>query len=342
MFTTGSPTGLEQPVAPLEVRSNRRCLEHVPGLGHPERPDRVTSILDALRSHPNPQWRLVADSPLPPEDDVLGVLKWVHDADHIDRVRDASATGSGWLDTPDCGVSGGTFMAAVAASGLALQAGLDLVNRRLLRAFILTRPPSHHAENGRARGYCFFNSVALAAEVIVRSWNKPVLVVDFDAWHGNGTQQQFWDRADVGYLSVHRYPGFPGSGSADEIGDGLGFGTTRNIPVAEGADDDIFCTAFENGLDEMAARMQPAAVVVSAGFNGHKDDQMGGLALTVEGYRRISRQLVRTAEKWSEGRLLSFLEGGFSLPALAGGAVAHVEEMAKFARSGTNDRLPVN
>ena len=326
----------------LEVRSNSLCLQHVPGLGHPERPGRVTAILDSLSSSPNAAWRLIRESPLPPDDDTLGVLKWVHDVDYVERLREGAAAGSGWLDSHDCAISEGTFSAAVAASGLALNAGLDLVNGRLRRAFILTRPPSHHAERGRARGFCFFNSVALAAEVIARSWNKPVLIVDFDAWHGNGTQAQFWDRADVGYLSVHRYPGFPGSGTADDIGDGEGFGATRNIPLAEGADDDTFCTAFENGLDEMAARMQPAALVVSAGFNGHRDDPVGGLALSGEGYGRISRKLVRTAEKWSEGRVLSFLEGGFEPSALAASALAHVKEMAKNAESGTNDRLPVN
>jgi acetoin utilization deacetylase AcuC-like enzyme len=326
----------------LEVRSNPRCLEHRPGLGHPEGPERVNAVLEALELPTAPGWKVVADSPLPPEGDILGVLKWIHDTDHIERVRAASEKGSGWLDSHDCAVSPGTFRSAVAAAGLALQAGLDLANRRLQRAFVLTRPPSHHAERGKARGYCFFNAVALAAEVVVRSWNRPVLVVDFDAWHGNGTQQYFHDRGDVGFLSVHRYPGFPGGGTADETGAGEGEGLTRNIPLAEGADDAVFCAAFERGLADMAALVQPAALVVSAGFNGHADDPAGGLTLTEEGYRRISRALARAAEDRCEGRILSFLEGGFAPPALAACALAHVEELAGTADSGTDARLPVN
>lgn len=326
----------------VEVRSHPRCLEHVPGLGHPERPDRITAILDALSTTAAVPWRLVPESRLPSEDDTLGVLRWVHDLEYIERVREASEGGSGWLDSQDCAVSEGTFAAAVAASGLALQAALDMVNNRLWRAFVVSRPPSHHAERSRARGYCFFNSVALAAEVIVRSWNRPVLIVDFDAWHGNGTQLQFWNRADVGYLSVHRYPGFPGSGSADEVGDGEGFGTTRNIPLAEGSGDEIFCAALANGLEEMVGRMKPAALVVSAGFNGHRDDPAGGLTLTTEGFRRISGMLVSAAEERCEGRLLSFLEGGFSLTALAETSRVHVEAIGGSGAVGTDGRLPVN
>ena len=221
-------------MTPLEVRSNPRCLEHRPGLGHPDQPSRLERVLAALEPPPTAGWRLVPDSPVPPDDQVLGVLKWVHDAEYIDRVRFAAGSGSGWVDSHDCVVSSGTFAAATAAVGLALQAALDLVNRRVDRVFVAARPPSHHAERARARGYCFFNAVAVAAEVIVRSWNQPVLIVDFDALHGNGTQQHFWDRADVGYLSVHRYPWFPGSGAGDEIGAGSGLGTTRNIPLAAG------------------------------------------------------------------------------------------------------------
>jgi acetoin utilization deacetylase AcuC-like enzyme len=166
--------------------------------------------------------------------------------------------------------------------------------------------------------------------------------VDFDAWHGNGTQQHFYRRGDVGFLSVHRYPGFPGGGTADETGAGEGEGLTRNIPLAEGADDGVFCAAFESGLADMAARVRPAALVVSAGFNGHADDPAGGLNLSEVGYRRISRALARTAEERCEGRILSFLEGGFAPPALAVCALTHVEELAGMGRSGRNGRLPVN
>jgi acetoin utilization deacetylase AcuC-like enzyme len=239
-------------------------------------------------------------------------------------------------------VSSGTFRAALTAAGLGLQAALDLVNRRLHRGFVVARPPSHHAERSRARGYCFFNTVALAAEIVVRSWNRPVVVVDFDALHGNGTQLHFWDRGDVGYLSVHRYPFFPGSGTADEIGEGPGEGATRNVPLAEGADDGIFCTAVERGLEELASSLRPSAVIVSAGFNAHEADPTGGMRLTELGYRRMTRAIVAAADRWAGGRVLSFLEGGYELAALVRTARAHVEEMAGFDGSPAGGGLQVN
>jgi len=318
------------------------CLDHVPGLGHPDRPERLTEVLEALTPPPGAPWKVVPESPLPPDEDTLGVLRWIHDSDYIDRVREASSTGAGWLDSPDCLVSTGTFRAAFAAAGLALQAGLDLANNRIRRAFIVGRPPSHHAERSKARGFCFFNSVALAAEVLARSWNRPVLVVDFDAFHGNGTQQHFWDRGDVGYLSVHRYPGFPGTGTADEVGDGAGYGTTRNIPLAPGVDDDLFCTAFENGLEELGSILQPAVVVVSAGFNGHHADPVGEMGLTGAGFGRLTTAVAAAADRWSEGRLLSFLEGGFDAKALADSARVHVEKLSGDPEPRRDGGMPVN
>jgi acetoin utilization deacetylase AcuC-like enzyme len=311
-------------------------------LGHPERPERLVTVLAALKPQPDHRWRVVAESPLPPDDDTLGVLKWIHDADYIDRVRDAASTGEGSLDSPDCVVSSGTFESALAAAGLALQAGLDLVNRRVQRVFVAGRPPAHHAERARARGFCFFNSVAVAAEVVVRSWNRPVLIVDFDALHGNGTQQHFWDRGDVAYLSVHRYPGFPGTGGANELGDGEGYGLTRNIPLARGADDELFCAAFERGLEEMVSVVQPAAIVVSAGFNGHRDDPVGETALTAEGYGRLTEAVMAAANRWSEGRVLSFLEGGFEPTALAESVRIHVEKMSGDQKSTSGGGMLVN
>ena len=328
--------------ARLEVRSHPLCLEHRPHLGHPELPGRVTAVLEALAPPADARWRLIPDSPLPPEGDVLGVLEWVHDGAYIERVRSAAASAKGWLDSEDCAVSAGTFASATAAAGLALQAGLDLVNHRVDRVFVAARPPGHHAERDRARGYCFFNAAALAAEVVVRSWNRPVLIVDFDALHGNGTQQHFWARGDVGYLSVHRYPWFPGTGTADEVGTGDGLGATRNFPIVEGADDEIFCTALERGLEELAGRLRPAALVLSAGFNGHHADPTGGLRLTVAGYRRLTRAVMTAARAFAGGRVLSILEGGFAPVALAEGARAHVEELAEPDRSGSKAGMAVN
>jgi len=316
-------------VSPVSVRSHPAVLEHRPGLGHPEGPERVQVVLDALSARVNGRWVVDRDSPLPPSDDVVGALAWIHDRDYIERVRDAAARGRGWLDSEDCGVSAGTFDAAVAAAGLGLQAALDLLNGRLARAFVVARPPGHHAHRDRAAGYCFFNATALAAEVVTRGSGGPVVIADFGALHGDGTQRLFYDRADVGFVSVHRYPGFPGTGGADEIGDGEGRGTTRNVPLAEGSSDDVVAAAFDAALEEVCGRVRPVAVLLAAGFDGHHADPVGGLAMTENGYRAITASAVRAAETWSGGRLLSFLEAGFNLEALAKSARIHVTELAK-------------
>ncbi len=316
---------------PVAVRSHPLVLEHRPGLGHPETAARVQVVLDALSARAEGRWVVDRESPLPPLANILGGLAWIHDRDHIGRVREASARGHGWLDSEDCGVSAGTFDAAVAAAGLAMQAALDLVNGRLQRAFIVARPPGHHAHRGRAAGYCFFNSVALAAEVVTRAWNRPVVIADFGALHGGGTQELFYDRGDVGFVSVHRYPGFTGGGGADETGHGPGRGATRNMPLAGGADDEVVCAAFEVALAEMCERLQPCAVLLSAGFDGHRDDPLGGLRLSEPGFARLTASAVRAARRWSGGRLLSILEGGFALEALAKSARIHVEELADAA-----------
>ncbi len=326
----------------LEVRSHPHCLDHVPPPGHPDSPARLADVLAALEEGDVRPWSVNRAAPLPREDDVVGVLRWVHDGAYIERVRRASQDGTPWLDSHDCVVSPGTYRAALAASGLALQAALDLVNGRLDRAFLAVRPPSHHAERDRARGFCFFNAVALAAEVIVRSWNQPVLIVDFDALHGNGTQAHFYDRDDVGYLSVHRYPAFPGSGTAAEVGEGPGLGLTRNIPLAAGADDAMVCTALEHGLDELGDRLRPAVLVLSAGFTALQGDVLGGMEMTRDGFRRLTASVVSRASQWSGGRVLSILEGGYQRRTLGPAVRAHVEELAERVSPASIEGTPPN
>jgi acetoin utilization deacetylase AcuC-like enzyme len=312
----------------VSVRSHPLVMEHVPGLGHPETPARVQVVLDALSARSAGRWVVDRESALPPEEDVVGTLAWVHDPAYIEKVRKAAEDGSRWLDSQDNAMSEGSFRAAIAAAGLGLQAALDLVNGRLHRGFVVARPPAHHAGRGAASGYCFFNSVAVAGEVVTRSWGSPVVIADFSALHGNGTQEHFFDRGDVGYVSVHRYPAFPGSGGADEVGVGDGGGTTRNVPLEAGSGDEVFCTAFEQALTEICQRLQPAAILLSAGFDAHRDDPLGGMQLTESGFERITKAAVIAAEHWSGGRILSFLEGGFALEALAKSARIHVEQLA--------------
>lgn len=312
----------------VRLFSHRDCERHLPGLGHPENAARVRRVLKALEPLGPDQVEAVPDIVLPSEDDILGALKWVHDPAYLERVRTACDGAASHVDTPDCAVSPGSWSSMIAGPGLMLRAALDQASGKFRRAFIAARPPSHHAERNRARGFCFFNGAALAAEVLTRASGGPVLVVDIDAHHGNGTQRHFWERADVGFVSVHEYPAFPGSGGADEIGEGPGRGLTRNVPLAAGGDDIVVATALENALEELGARMQPVAIVVSAGFAGHEADPVSGLKMTPNGFRRMTRAIIQAADAWAEGRVLSMLEGGYDLDALAASAKAHVEVLA--------------
>ncbi len=316
----------------VAVRSHPGVLEHLPALGHPEMPARVRAVLDALREHPA-GWTLEPEAAVPPDEDVIGVLRWLHASDLINRVRRSADSGRGFVDAGDNPVSPGTWRAALTAAGLAISSALDLVNGRLHRAFLALRPPGHHAEQNRAMGFCFFNNVALAAEVASRALQAPVLIVDFDVHHGNGTQKLFWERPDVGYLSVHRYPFYPGTGGGDETGEGPGRGMTLNVPLAAGAGDDAFAGALEAGLDELGSRLRPAVILISAGFDAHEEDPLGGMRVTDEGYRRLTRAIVEAADLWSEGKIISVLEGGYDLHALGSAARAHVEELASPAGS---------
>ncbi len=316
---------------PLEIRSHPACLLHRPGPGHPESPARLQVVLDALSARVDGRWSMNRESPIPDDDDILGALAWVHDRAYIDRVREARPEGALWIDSEDCLVSDGTFEAASAAAGLALQVALDLANNRTWRAFVVARPPGHHAHRDRAAGYCFFNSVALAAEVVTRCWAAPVVIADFGAFHGAGTQEIFFSRGDVGYVSVHQYPAFPGTGGADEIGSEKGLGATRNIPLAAGSDDEVVSAAFESALWEVCGRLRPRALLLAAGFDGHRDDPVGGLGLTENGFARLTATAVRAAETWCEGRIVSFLEGGYDLHALANCVRVHAEGLANSA-----------
>lgn len=307
--------------------SHPRCLEHLPALGHPETPGRLRTLLTTLEQQVGP-WKVERDQAPAPEDDTLGAVKWLHDPAYLERFRGTVERAPALLDGPDNPVSEGTFRAATAAAGLAVRAALELANGRLEKAFLAIRPPGHHAMPERAMGFCFFANAALAAELFARAWQAPVLVVDFDVHHGNGTQAMFYQRGDVGYLSVHRYPFFPGTGAADETGTGPGLGATRNFPLAAGAGDDLFASALEAGLEELAARLKPSLIVVSAGFDAHAEDPVGGMRLTEAGFHRMGRAIAQAADAFARGRVLSLLEGGYHPAALSRSAAAYLRALA--------------
>ena len=197
------------------------------------------------------------------------------------------------------------------------------------RAFVVARPPGHHAERVEAMGFCFFNTVACVAEWLLEQPRMSrVLVFDFDVHHGNGTQALFEDREDVYYVSMHRYPFYPGTGAAGEIGIGAGRGYTKNIPMDAGLGDAAYMRATEDVVTRVIDAYRPSAILVSAGFDAHRRDPLGGMRVTEQCFGEMTRRIVEAAERNSAGHVLSLLEGGYDTEGLAASVAEHVNALA--------------
>jgi acetoin utilization deacetylase AcuC-like enzyme len=294
--------------ASVLVATHERCGGHEPPPGHPERPERLRAAITGAATAGAGVLPVSVD-----EAAVLAALAQVHDPGLAARLQRACEHPPGILDCDDNPVSRGTYRAALAAAASVI-AGADAAAAGAAETvWVPVRPPGHHALRDRAMGFCFFNNAAVAAEELLARGCGPVAIVDFDVHHGNGTQAHFWERDDVYFLSLHRYPFYPGSGAGDEVGAGKGRGLTRNFPLAAGAGDEIFCDALAAGLDELVAVFAPSSWVVSAGFDAHRDDPLGGMNVSDEGFGTIGRLLRQAAGK---SPLLAVLEGGYDLKAL--------------------------
>ncbi len=301
-------------------------LDHDTGPTHPERPDRLRAVDRALDEA---GWlgQVTAVDARPVDGDLL---RRVHEAGYIERVRRMSAMGSGHLDSPDTPVSIGSERAAHLAAGGVVAACEAILAGSLRNAFCAVRPPGHHAERSRAMGFCLFNNVAIAAEHLIHSHGlERVAVVDFDVHHGNGTQHLFEERGDVLFISVHEHPlyQFPGTGFEEETGRGGGEGRTVNIPLTPGADDQVYQGVFERTVLPTLDAFRPQHVLISAGFDAAEEDPLGHMRLTSGMFRWMTAAIRSVAERHADGRVLSVLEGGYDLDGLGRGAAAHVEAL---------------
>jgi len=290
------------------VASHEACLLHEPFPGHPERPRRLAAALaGALDAGARPL-TVALD-----EDAALAAIARVHAPGLPARLREACTSAPRTFDSDDNPISAGTYRAAIAAVATCVAAVDAVASGAARRVFAAARPPGHHALRDRALGFCFFNNAAIAAEALLARGLGPLAIVDFDVHHGNGTQDHFYARRDVFFLSVHAYPEFPGTGAADETGAGEGAGFTRNVPLATGFGDDVFAEAVALGLREVRAAMRPAAWVVSAGFDAHRDDPVGRMAVSEGGFAAAGRALTSAA---GGTPVVAVLEGGYDLKAL--------------------------
>lgn len=297
-------------------------LKHDTGAMHPERADRLRAILDKIKDEHLEKSLLSVPVREASEEEIT----WVHTLDHFKKLAKTPSSPSLYLD-PDTPVSPESFEAALLATGGLLEAVSRVSEGELETAFAMVRPPGHHAEATHAMGFCLINNVAVAAEFLRKKLGfKKIAIVDFDVHHGNGTQHSFYDREDVFYASLHRYPFYPGTGAASEKGKGAGLGYTFNIPLAAGGGDEVYARAFENQLIPQLRAYAPDFLLVSAGFDAHEQDPLGGMRVTQGGFANMAQNLEQIAQDFCGGKSVYVLEGGYDLEGLST-SVARVLEV---------------
>jgi acetoin utilization deacetylase AcuC-like enzyme len=299
--------------------SHPSSLEHDPreGLyGHPENPERLRAIEAALAERDWLGWER-REAPAASE----GELALVHPPAHIEAIRELCRTGGGAIDA-DTYASEASYEAALHAAGGACEMTRALLRGEAEVGFCALRPPGHHAEPARAMGFCLFDNVAVAAALAIAELGlERVFILDWDVHHGNGTAEIFRHRADVLFASIHQGGIFPGSGAREDTGSGPGEGYTINLPVPGGSGEDVWLPLLEDVVLPAAEEFQPQLVLVSAGFDAHRDDPLAGCLLETSSFGRMATRTREAAERWS-APLGAVLEGGYDPAALADSVVA--------------------
>ncbi len=299
-----------------------RYQDHNPGPGHPERADRIGTLLSRFASYERAGLKRFPPRRATPEE-----LALVHDTSLIGQVAASAGLEAAAFDA-DTRVSAQSYETARLATGGLLTLLDAVMEREVDNGFALVRPPGHHAERNRAMGFCLFNSVAIGAQYLRERFGlSRILVMDWDLHHGNGTQHSFYDDPGVLYLSTHQYPYYPGTGAAEEAGRGSGEGYTVNLPLSAGWGDAAIVSLFEEVIDPICRQFQPEFVLISAGFDAHARDPLGGLTVTAEGFTALARILLRVARDQAQGRCAAILEGGYDLEGLETSVVYVLDEM---------------
>ena len=301
----------------IQIYTHAACLAHATGPGHAERPERLRTVIHALEAaHPDLDWQQAPQAS-------RGQLLRVHDERLLATVLESAPQGLLQLDS-DTALSPHSAEAALRAAGAGVAAVDAVLGNRTRRAFCAVRPPGHHATTDAAMGFCLFNNVAVAARHATDKHGlERVAILDFDVHHGNGTQQIFEQDPRVLYASSHQWPLFPDTGARNETGCGNIF----NAPLPKGADGEAFRAAWHDELLPAVDAFRPQLLLVSAGFDGHRRDPLAGLLLDCADFVWLTHALVALAGHHADGRLVSTLEGGYDLDALAECAVAHVDTL---------------
>ncbi|WP_319524398.1 histone deacetylase [uncultured Desulfosarcina sp.] len=304
-------------------------LEHMTDEGHPDHPRRLVPLYRKLRDAAGDGHFIT----LAPPEATDGQILLVHRPSYLERVRATATQGASSLatDTLTCEQSWHTAKLAV---GGTIEAIRQVVEGRVANALVLARPPGHHAERSRAMGYCIFNNVAVGAMAARTSMGlERVMVVDWDLHHGNGTQHVFERDPTVFFFSSHQFPHYPGTGHLTETGLGPGEGTTMNVPLGKGFGDGEFTAIYQRLLVPVAREFRPQLILVSAGFDIHIDDPLGGMRVTPAGFAGLTRLILDIAESTCRGRAVFCLEGGYNAEALTESALAMIDELTGRSRT---------
>ncbi len=301
--------------------------KHDTGPGHPESPERYRVVIDALQNDEN-LWNKSVE--IESEKAPQGVIQAAHTKEHFKRIESAFANGVYSLDS-DTMISIRTFDATLHATGGAI-AAVDAVMQGVARnAFVAVRPPGHHATAENAMGFCIFNNVADAAKYAQNKYPEidRVAIIDWDVHHGNGTQGIFYSDPSVYFFSMHQYPWYPGTGARGETGQGRGLGATMNLPMRAYTLASVQKSTFESAIEEIASKIKPDMIFVSAGFDAHLSDPLGQLQLEDPDYASMTRTLMQWADDVCDGRIVSCLEGGYNLQTLGATVKSHVAELQR-------------
>lgn len=297
-------------------------LEHDTGLGHPESNERLISILSFLESKSYfKKLPLFSPNPVGMDD-----LERVHSSGHIQTIFSLKGK-KGYLDG-DTPYSENTSEAAVLSAGSGLVLADKMIDGSIQNGMAIVRPPGHHAEKNMAMGFCLLNNIAVTARYLQTKGFQKIAIVDWDVHHGNGTEEIFYEDDSVFFISTHQYPFYPGTGSAKNRGKGKGDGYTLNLPLQRGSGDDIYTSIFKEKVIPELEKFQPNFILISAGFDAHKKDPLAGMELSTSGFESLTRLMKKSSDDLCQGRLISFLEGGYDLKALAESVEVHVAALA--------------
>jgi len=322
----GAPGVIDVPAqsAGAQVFYDPAMLRHEPS-DHPESPKRLDAVMGTVRMLER-QGRLSVATPRPAtEDDIL----LVHTSEYVKTVRAEIAAGRRTLSTGDTALSSGSLTAALAAAGTVVSAVDAVMNGRTRTAFCAVRPPGHHASQSRGMGFCLFNNIAVGARHARRRHRVDrILIADWDVHHGNGTQEVFWSDGAVLFFDIHQHPWYPGTGNPDEKGEGKGRGLIVNNPFPAGSGRKEILAVFREVLVPAADRFKPQLVMISAGFDSQAGDPLGRFTLTDQDFAELTDVVLGIARQHAGGRLVSVLEGGYSLEGLPLAVASHLARLS--------------